>query len=207
MLAGTGIAHGLIGPREGPRLWDRHVLNCAVIQDAFDQGATVVDIGSGAGLPGLVLAIARPDLRLRLVDPLRRRTEWLSRTVADLGLDNVTVHRGRGESLWGRERFDYATARAVARVGELGRIALPLLVAGGTLHALKGEQASSEMATDEAQLRELGATSVSVKRYGFGVVDPETVLLSVTVTVTVAVSGSTANPALEKRSAKARRRR
>ncbi len=205
MLADTGIAHGLIGPREAPRLWDRHVLNCAVVHEAFDQGASVVDLGSGAGLPGLVLAIARPDLRLRLVDPLLRRTEWLSRTVADLALDNVSVYRGRAESLWGRERYDYATARAVARIGELGRMALPLLEAGGTLHALKGEQASSELATDETMLRELGATSVSLRRYGLGVVDPETVLLSVT--VTAAVGGTTNTPTATTRSAKARRRR
>src|SRR5262245_4488693 len=100
VLADTGISHGLIGPREASRLWDRHVLNCAVVKDAIpasDERQRVIDVGSGAGLPGLALAIARPDLDLHLVEPLARRTAWLSGTVAQLGLTNVTVHTARAE--------------------------------------------------------------------------------------------------------------
>ena len=121
LLADTGISHGLIGPREAPRLWDRHVLNSAVVQPVFAEGARVADIGSGAGLPGIPLAIARPDLRMVLVEPLQRRTIWLTSTIQVLGLTNVEVHRGRAESLWGAERFRHVTARAVARTGELAR--------------------------------------------------------------------------------------
>jgi 16S rRNA (guanine527-N7)-methyltransferase len=179
LLADTGIAHGLIGPREGPRLWDRHVLNSAVVAPVFTADAEVADLGSGAGLPGIPLAIARPDLRLTLVEPLLRRTVWLETAVAELGLDNVEVHRGRAESLWGQRRFRQVTARAVARTGELARIGLPLLEAGGSLEALKGENAADELAEDVAQLRSLGATRWGVSRFGAGVVDPETIVVSV----------------------------
>ena len=133
VLADTGVSHGLIGPREVPILWERHVLNCAVVESAFPEGAEVVDVGSGAGLPGLALAITRPDLRLHLVEPLLRRTTWLSGAVDDLGLDNVTVHRGRAEELHGKLAAPFATARAVARIDRLARWTFPLLLPGGTL--------------------------------------------------------------------------
>jgi len=187
LLADTGIAHGLIGPREAPRLWDRHVLNSAVVQPGFADGARVADIGSGAGLPGIPLAIARPDLQVVLVEPLLRRTNWLTSTVEELGLTNVEVHRGRAESLWGAERFRHVTARAVARTGELARITLPLLAAGGSLQALKGESAATELDEDAALLRSLGASRWSVSRFGAGIVDPETVVLSVEVDALVDV--------------------
>src|SRR6476661_11231204 len=121
VLADTGVTHGLIGPREVPRLWDRHVLNCAVVQDAFPAGAKLVDVGSGAGLPGVALAIVRPDLDVHLVEPMLRRTQWLSSVVAELGLDTVTVHRGRAEELVGTVSAPYVTARAVARLDKLAR--------------------------------------------------------------------------------------
>ena len=187
LLADTGIAHGLIGPREAPRLWDRHVLNSAVVQPVFADGARVADIGAGAGLPGIPLAIARPDLQVVLVEPLLRRTNWLTSTVEELGLTNVEVHRGRAESLWGAERFRHVTARAVARTGELARITLPLLAAGGSLQALKGESAATELEEDAALLRALGASRWSVSRFGAGIVDPETVVLSVEVDARVDV--------------------
>ena len=181
LLADTGIAHGLIGPREAPRLWDRHVLNSAVAAPVFDPDARVADIGSGAGLPGIPLAIVRPDLHLTLVEPLLRRTVWLTAAIDQLGLTNVDVHRGRAESLWGETRFRHVTARAVARTGELARLTLPLLEAGGSLHALKGGQVDEELEADAAQLRALGARRWSVSRFGAGVVDPETVVVSVEV--------------------------
>ena len=116
-LADAGVVRGLIGPREVPRLWERHLLNCAVLGEAVPEGVEVCDIGSGAGLPGLVLAIARPDLRLTLVEPLLRRTTYLSEVVEELGLDNVEVVRGRADALHGERRFDVVTSRAVAPLG------------------------------------------------------------------------------------------
>lgn len=202
MLADTGISHGLLGPREAPRLWERHVLNCAVTHPAFDDAAAVVDIGSGAGLPGLVLAICRADLQLHLVEPLQRRTVWLERTVEQLGLGNVTVHRARAEDLWGERRFRHATARAVAGIGELGRIALPLLEAGGSLHALKGARGAAELAADHDVLAAAGAARTWVHEYGAGVVDPPTMLICVA--VDREISGP-ASPA--RRSPRTRRRR
>ena len=203
LLADTGITHGLIGPREGPRLWDRHVLNSAVVAPALAAKAEVADLGSGAGLPGIPLAIARPDLQLTLVEPLLRRTVWLSTAIAELGLDNVEVHRGRAESLWGQRRFRHVTARAVARTGELCRIGLPLLDVDGSLVALKGENAATEVEEDAAQLRVLGASAWRVTRFGAGVVEPETVVVMVEVYGLVEVPRTTTR----KGSATARARR
>lgn len=181
LLADTGIAHGLMGPREAPRLWDRHVLNCAVVHPLFDEGAEVADIGSGAGLPGIVLAIVRPDLHLHLVEPLQRRTTWLRTAVAALELDNVTVHQVRAESLWGKRRFTFVTARAVAPIGELARWCLPLLEAGGSLHALKGSRAATELVEDRAAVDRAGGTEMELHTLGAGLVDPPTTVLSVRV--------------------------
>ena len=179
MLADTGISHGLVGPREADRLWERHVLNSAVVHPLFDEGATVADIGSGAGLPGIPLAIARPDLRVTLVEPLTRRTTWLEAALAELELDDVIVHRGRAESLWGGTRFRHVTARAVARTAELARVTLPLLEEGGSLHALKGERAEQELIEDTVALSAIGATRTWISRFGVGLVEPETVVLSI----------------------------
>ncbi len=148
VLADTGISHGLIGPREAPRLWDRHVLNCAIAHLAIpehSESQDVIDVGSGAGLPGLALAIARPDLHLHLVEPLARRTGWLSGTVAELGLTNVTVHTARAEALWDRLHAPWVTARAVSNIVQLAEWTLPLLEPRGTLLALKGSRARDEL--------------------------------------------------------------
>lgn len=179
ILADTGVSHGLIGPREVPRLWDRHVLNCAVIHPAIDLGQMVIDVGSGAGLPGLALAIARPDLDLHLVEPMLRRTSWLSMAVAELELTNVTVHRGRAEQFWGEMSAPVVTARAVARLSELARWCLPLVLPGGCLLALKGSRAAEELETDRPLLRRMGAVSEVIETFGRGVVDPETTVLRV----------------------------
>lgn len=202
LLADTGISHGLIGPREGPRLWDRHVLNCAVVHPLFDEGAQVADVGSGAGLPGIVLAIVRPDLHLHLVEPLQRRTAWLSRAVAELALDNVTVHHGRAESLWGQRRFTSVTARAVARIGELARWCLPLLEAGGSLHALKGSRAGTELLEDAEAVGRAGGTDMQLHTLGVGTVDPPTTVLSVRVATEVSARRA---PAPSGRSGRTRR--
>lgn len=147
LLATEGIVRGLIGPREVPRLWDRHLLNCAVVTDAVEQGATVCDIGSGAGLPGLVMAIRRPDLQVTLVEPLLRRTTFLDEAVAALGLGNVVVRRGRAEELHGSALFDVVTSRAVAPLDRLSRWSLPLVRSGGSFLAMKGSSAESEIVT------------------------------------------------------------
>lgn len=182
VLADTGVSHGLIGPREVPILWERHILNCAVVHEAFPHGAAIADVGSGAGLPGLALAIARPDLQLHLVEPLLRRTTWLEDTVAALGLENVTVIRARAEELHGQLHVPYATARAVARIDKLARWTFPLLVPGGQLVALKGSSAADELAAQEKVLRRLGMTDAAIETYGSGLLDPPTLVVRATVT-------------------------
>ena len=180
ILADSGVSHGLVGPREVARLWERHVLNCAVVHPAIPEGAPVIDVGSGAGLPGLALAIVRPDLRLLLVEPMLRRTTWLTNTVEELGLDNVEVHRGRAEQFWGRLSAPVVTARAVARLGELARWSLPLLSPGGAMLALKGASAQEELDADRAAVRRLGVVAEAVESYGSGIIDPETTVVRLT---------------------------
>jgi len=181
ILTGSGVSRGLIGPREVPRLWERHVLNCAVIHPAISEGQMVIDVGSGAGLPGLALAIARPDLDLHLVEPMLRRTTWLAMAVAELELTNVSVHRGRAEQFWGTLSAPVVTARAVAPLGELARWCLPLLLPGGSLLAIRGASVAEELEADRAVLRRLGAASEVIEYFGVGVVDPRTTVLRVVV--------------------------
>ena len=171
ILADTGVTHGLIGPREVPRLWDRHVLNCAVIAEAFPQGTRLVDVGSGAGLPGVALAIVRPDLEVHLVEPMLRRTQWLSTVVGELGLETVTVHRGRAEELVGTVSAPFVTARAVARLDKLARWCVPLLEPAGTLVAMKGRSAAQELAQDRPALGRLGLVSAVVSEHGGDVLE------------------------------------
>jgi 16S rRNA (guanine527-N7)-methyltransferase len=156
-------------------------LNCAVAHQAFPAGAVVIDVGSGAGLPGLALAVARPDLQVHLIEPMLRRTTWLSATVETLGLDNCTVHRGRAEEFHGALRAPYATARAVARVDKLARWTFPLLEEGGVLVALKGEQAAQELDEERATLLRLGMVDAAIRTYGADVLDVPTVTMELTV--------------------------
>jgi 16S rRNA (guanine527-N7)-methyltransferase len=179
ILADSGVSHGLIGPREVPRLWERHVLNCAVIHSAIPVDQMVIDVGSGAGLPGLALAIARPDLDVHLVEPMLRRTNWLSMAVDELELTNVTVHRGRAEQFRGILCAPVVTARAVARLSELATWCLPLLLPGGSLLAIKGLSVTEEVETDRAVLRRLGAIDEVIETFGSGIVDQETTVLRV----------------------------
>jgi len=180
ILADTGVSHGLLGPREVPRLWERHVLNCAVIEDAFPQGAKLVDVGSGAGLPGIALAIARPDLDVHLVEPMQRRTDWLTATAADLELENVTVHRGRAEELVGTLSAPWVTARAVARIAKLARWCVPLLDAPGTLVAMKGRSAQEELDADRRDLNKLGLVDAILTEHGMSILDEPTLTLDLT---------------------------
>ncbi|MGH3327586.1 MAG: 16S rRNA (guanine(527)-N(7))-methyltransferase RsmG [Streptomycetales bacterium] len=176
-LSGPGVERGLIGPREVPRLWERHLLNCGVVHELIPHGTLVWDVGSGAGLPGIALAIARPDLRVTLLEPLLRRTRFLAECVADLGLDNATIRRERAERVPERGVVDVVTARAVAPLERLAVCALPLLRPMGELLALKGESAWEELRAAEGELQELGAAEWSVVSVGAGVVEtPATVV-------------------------------
>jgi 16S rRNA (guanine527-N7)-methyltransferase len=145
LLATDGVVRGLIGPREAPRLWDRHLLNCAVLGEAIPEGSTVCDIGSGAGLPGLVVAIARPDLSVTLVEPLLRRTTFLDEVAAALSLANVEVVRGRADALHGSRTFDVVTSRAVAPLDRLLEWSMPLVAPTGALVAMKGSRVVEEI--------------------------------------------------------------
>lgn len=165
-LASTGVSHGLIGPRERPRLWERHLLNCGVVAPLLPEGASVVDVGSGAGLPGVVLAIARPDVQLTLVEPMLRRVTWLESVITDLGLANVTVVRGRAEELRGTIEAAVVTARAVARLETLAQWSLPLVAPGGSLLALKGESAQAELDADWRKVQRYGGVRVQVHTLG-----------------------------------------
>ncbi|MCX4096520.1 16S rRNA (guanine(527)-N(7))-methyltransferase RsmG [Nocardia sp. alder85J] len=181
MLSTAGVERGLIGPREVPRLWDRHILNCAVLGELIPDGASVVDIGSGAGLPGIPLALARPDLRITLVEPLLRRTVFLTEFIEAAGLA-VTVVRGRAEEpavLTAAGAADIVTSRAVAPLGKLARWSLPLVRDHGRMLALKGSSAAEEIERDRAELTRLGGGAAAVLECGAGIVDPPTVVVSV----------------------------
>ncbi len=167
LLATDGVVRGLIGPREAARLWDRHLLNSAILGEVVAEGATLVDVGSGAGLPGLALAIARPDLSVTLLEPLLRRTRFLDEAVAVLGLgERVEVLRGRAEELHGRRTWDVVTARAVAPLERLAGWCLPLATAGGELVAMKGASAGAEVAQAWPALRRLGCAMPVVVELG-----------------------------------------
>lgn len=169
LLGGEGVLRGLIGPREVPRLWERHLENCAVVTRLVPDSATVCDVGSGAGLPGVVWAIARPDLSVTLVEPLLRRATFLDEAVAALGLDNCEVVRARAEDLHGGRRFDVVTARAVAPLARLLEWSMPLVDTDGVLLALKGARAEQEIVEAGATLRRLGCGAPLVSTVGEGV--------------------------------------
>ncbi len=154
-LRTTGVSHGLIGPREVSRLWDRHILNCAVVTDLIPREHLVLDLGSGAGLPGLAMAIRRPDTHFLLVEPMLRRAEWLEVVRADLDLPNVTIQRARAQELASSVKVDTVTARAVSALTNLVSWSAPLLTAQGRILAIKGQRASSE--TTDLMSSPLGA--------------------------------------------------
>jgi 16S rRNA (guanine527-N7)-methyltransferase len=166
LLADAGVVRGLIGPREVPRLWDRHLLNSLAVEPLVPAGARVADVGSGAGLPGLAVALARPDLAVDLIEPLLRRTVFLGEAVDALGLaDRVRVVRARAEEAE-RGAYDVVLARAVAPLATLAAWCLPLLRPGGALLALKGDRAAEELARDGAAVRSAGGTDGTVESVG-----------------------------------------
>jgi 16S rRNA (guanine527-N7)-methyltransferase len=173
-LAGAGVERGLLGPREVDRLWDRHILNSAAIAELLDAGSRIADIGSGAGLPGIPLALARPDLRLTLIEPLLRRSEFLREVVDDLDLE-ITIVRGRAEDRSVREQageMDAVVSRAVASLDKLTKWSLPLLRRAGQMVAIKGERAEEEIQEHRRVMASLGAVDVRVMRCGGHYLDP-----------------------------------
>ncbi len=180
-LATTAAERGLIGPREVPRLWDRHLLNCVVLKELILDGVELADVGSGAGLPGLPLSIARPDLSVFLVEPLLRRVVWLREIVLQLELPNVEIIRARANAVAETgTSFDVVTARAVAPLSNLLELCLPLVRPGGELLAMKGGSAAEELLGAEPILKRLGAVEWSVATCGEGVLETPTTVVRVT---------------------------
>ncbi|AKN15700.1 16S rRNA (guanine(527)-N(7))-methyltransferase RsmG [Mycobacterium haemophilum DSM 44634] len=181
VLANVGVERGLLGPHEVNRLWDRHLLNSAVVAELLDPGDRIVDIGSGAGLPGLPLAIARPDLQVVLLEPLLRRAAFLREVVAELGLE-VEVVRGRAEESWVRDQIgerDVAVSRAVAALDKLTKWSMPLLRPDGRMLAIKGERASDEVHQHRRVMAASGAVDVRVVTCGANYLcPPATVVLA-----------------------------
>lgn len=183
MLRTHGVERGLIGPREADRLWDRHVLNSAVVAELLSKTTTVIDVGSGAGFPGIPLAIARPDLTVTLLEPMARRTEWLREVLETLELGRVTVVRGRAEEKAVREELDpaaVATARAVAPLAKLAGWCLPLVRPGGRVLALKGASAADEVSRDRGAVQRAGGTDIEIVQCGDDALEVPTTVVSMT---------------------------
>ncbi|BBC34692.1 Ribosomal RNA small subunit methyltransferase G [Streptomyces graminofaciens] len=208
LLAEAGVQRGLIGPREVPRLWERHLLNCAVLSEVVPEGVTVCDVGSGAGLPGIPLALVREDLKITLLEPLLRRTNFLNEVVELLGLDHVTVVRGRAEEVLGTlQPVHVVTARAVAPLDRLATWGIPLLRPYGEMLALKGDTAEEELKSAAAALSKLGAVETSIHHVGEGVVDPMSTVVRVEVGESPGGVRFAAKRAKAARAGRARRRR
>ncbi|MGW0839593.1 16S rRNA (guanine(527)-N(7))-methyltransferase RsmG [Streptomyces sp. NPDC002787] len=208
LLAEAGVQRGLIGPREVPRLWERHLLNCAVLSEVVPEGVTVCDVGSGAGLPGIPLALVRDDLKITLLEPLLRRTNFLTEVVELLGLDHVTVVRGRAEEVLGTlQPVHVVTARAVAPLDRLAAWGIPLLRPYGEMLALKGDTAEEELKSASTALSKLGAVETSILHVGDGVVDPLSTVVRVEVGESPGGVRFAAKRAKAARTGRARRRR
>ncbi|THV40607.1 16S rRNA (guanine(527)-N(7))-methyltransferase RsmG [Glycomyces buryatensis] len=166
LLSTEGIKRGLIGPREVPRLWGRHVLGSAVLGELIAKGDDVIDVGSGAGLPGIPMALARPDLWVTLVEPMQRRVDFLEEVVTALGIDNVEVLRARAEEVDPRGNADVVVSRAVAPLGKLARWCLPLAKLGGFMLAIKGQSAAEEIERDKREIQSAGGGKVDLQVCG-----------------------------------------
>jgi 16S rRNA (guanine527-N7)-methyltransferase len=180
LLAGPGVDRGLIGPNEIPRVWERHLLNCAVVADLVPSPCSLVDLGSGAGLPGIVLALLLPDAGITLLEPMARRASFLEECASELGLGNVQVQRARAEELSGTVMVDVVTARAVAPLGRLAVMAVGLLRPGGIVLAIKGAKAAQEVHAARDALARLGVQHVEVLLAGSGKVDPAATVVRLT---------------------------
>lgn len=173
-LAERGERLGLIGPLEAPRIWTRHVLNSALLAPLVEPGARVADIGTGGGMPGLVLAIVRPDARFELIEPMERRCAWLNEQIERLGLENAAVKRGRAEEYHGAFEVDQITARAVTALRKLIPLTVPLLRGGGEMLFLKGASVENEVAAAEKVLRKHRVGGIWVEELGAGLLDETT---------------------------------
>lgn len=162
LLRDQGELRGLIGPREVPRIWERHILNSAAVVPYLPTSGSVADIGSGAGLPGIVIAVMRPELDVILVEPMERRTTWLTEVVAELGLTNVQVKRGRAEEYHDAFEADAVTSRAVAALSKLVRMSMPLVRVGGELVILKGRNVAQEIEPARKVLRKFAAAEPEI---------------------------------------------
>jgi len=180
LLAGPGVERGLLGPNEVPRLWERHLLNSAAVATLIPGPCSVVDLGSGAGLPGIVLALLLPGVDVTLLEPALRRTIFLEECVAELGLGNARVWRARAEQAAGELTADVVTARAVAPLDRLAALALGLLKPGGIVLAVKGAKAKAEVRAARDALRRLGVQGVEVLAAGRGKVDPAATVVRLT---------------------------
>jgi 16S rRNA (guanine527-N7)-methyltransferase len=192
LLAAVGIERGLIGPREVDRLWDRHLLNSAVVGERIPNGARVIDIGSGAGLPGVPLGLARPDLDVTLLEPMARRVAWLEEVVQTVRL-SATVVRGRAEEPDIRRQLagaDVVVARAVAPLDKLWGWAAPLVRQGGRLVALKGESAEVEAERDTASVRRAGGSLPVVARCGVSLLETPTTVIEIERTAAIGREGA-----------------
>lgn len=176
-LCTTGITHGLLGPREVPRMWSRHVLNSAVLGPELPTGSTVADVGSGAGLPGLALALARQDVEFILIEPMERRVDWLDAVIRDLGLTNVQVIRARAEELSDEVMAEVVTARAVSALKKLIPLTAPLLADDGQLMLLKGRSAADEISAASKQIKRARLAEPRIRILGEGLLEePSTVV-------------------------------
>jgi 16S rRNA (guanine527-N7)-methyltransferase len=166
MLTGSGVERGIVGPAEADKIWERHILNCGALARLIPAKGTLVDLGSGAGLPGIVLAILLPGVKVTLLEPLARRVEFLEECVAALELANAQVVRGRGEDLAGRMLADVVTSRAVAPLDKLAGLSVGLARPGGRVLAIKGSSAEAELAKARPVLARLGVTDARVVQAG-----------------------------------------
>jgi 16S rRNA (guanine527-N7)-methyltransferase len=165
LLTTAGIERGLIGPREGERIWERHIFNCLPVTQLLPQGASLFDIGSGAGLPGIVIALARPDLKVTLIEPLERRVEFLNEAVAAIAAGGVEIEVIRGRAQDVKKSADFVTARAVAPMEKLKKMSWHMVKTGGSLFAMKGESAASEMVGIKgAELHEIKLEGIELGR-------------------------------------------
>jgi 16S rRNA (guanine527-N7)-methyltransferase len=180
LLAGMGVERGVIGPNEVPRIWERHLLNSAVVAELVPEGSSLVDLGSGAGLPGIVLAMLLPDSEVVLLEAALRRAIFLEECVAELGLANARVVRARAEQMAGELAVDVVTARAVAPLDQLAALAVGLLKPGGIVLAVKGAKASAEVRDAKAALDRLGLRDAEVLEAGSGKVDPAATVVRLT---------------------------
>lgn len=176
-LCTTGITHGLLGPREVPRMWSRHVLNSGVLAPELPSGGTVADVGAGAGLPGLALALARKDVDFILIEPMERRVDWLNAVLRDLGLSNVRLIRARAEEVSDEVMADVVTARAVSSLKKLIPLTVPLMSDDGHLMLLKGRSAADEISAASKQIRRARLIEPRIELFGESLLDEATTVV------------------------------